>query len=93
MLSGCVASGSPDRSLPALPAYLRRVDVPDPKAGEELLAVAARERLGRVQANCIIENTSEWYERVRKAYAGQISPDAIERSARDACSATKKKNR
>lgn len=33
-----------------------------------MLAIAARERAGRKQANKIITNMARWYDGVRKAY-------------------------
>ena len=56
------------RDLPAAPAYLTPVAVPDPREGEPLLAVAARERAGRLKANTIIRSARLQWERMRKAY-------------------------
>jgi hypothetical protein len=56
------------RDLPAAPAYLQPVAVPDPRAGENATAVAARERAGRLKANRIISNARMQWEKLRKAY-------------------------
>jgi len=94
LLAGCSTSGSAlNRELPGLPSYVRRVDTPDPRAGESALIVAARERAAKARANCIIESTSEWYGRVRASYAGRLSPEAIDRGATAACGDTPKKKR
>ena len=69
-LAGCVTSSRApvQRHLPPLPAYANEVSVADPKAGEDPLAVAARERAGRKQANKIIGNLSDWYLGVRTSF-------------------------
>lgn len=80
MLSGCVTSDNPplQRNLPAAPSYVRPVSVSDPKAGDDALVVAARERAGRIQANCVITSFKSWYEGVRTSYSGGkgVSGDA-----------------
>jgi len=58
------------RDLPAAPGYLNPVAVPDPKAGEDMLAVAARERAGRLKANTIIRNARAQWDKLRKTYRG-----------------------
>jgi hypothetical protein len=70
MLAGCVTSGNPglQRNLPASPSYAKPVTVADPRAGEDPVAVAARERAGRVQANKIITDYNHWYEALRTSY-------------------------
>ena len=45
--------------------------LPDPKAGEEQLAVIHRERRGRKTANAIITAVGEWYRGVQKSYGGK----------------------
>ena len=40
----------------------------EPKAGEDMLAIAARERAGRLKANRIIGNAREQWEKLREAY-------------------------
>jgi hypothetical protein len=40
----------------------------NPKAGEDPLAVAARERAGRVQANARIGKVADWYKALRAQY-------------------------
>lgn len=72
-LVGCAGSGSGlkdviRRDLPAPPAYLAPVLVPDPKTGEPLLGIAARERAGRLKANTIIRNARAQWEKLRKTY-------------------------
>lgn len=71
MLSACSASGERPvtRDLPAWPAFARPVSVPDPQPGEPALAVAARERAGRLAANRTIEQARGWYADVRRGYA------------------------
>lgn len=74
LLTACAGSGSGlrevvRRDLPAAPAYLRPVAAPEPKAGENAVAVAARERAGRLKANGIIRNARAQWEALRKAYA------------------------
>jgi hypothetical protein len=56
------------RDLPAPPAYLQPVAVADPKAGEPILGVAARERAGRLKANSIIVGTRSAWAKMRKTY-------------------------
>ena len=56
------------RDLPAPPAYLVPVLVPEPKAGENAVTVAARERAGRLKANTVIRTTRLQWERLRAAY-------------------------
>ena len=56
------------RDLPAAPAYLRPVAVPEPKAGENALSVAARERAGRLKANTVIRSARAQWEKLRAAY-------------------------
>lgn len=70
MLTACVSTGKEPiaRSLPATPGFAQPVSVPDPKAGESAIAVAARERAGRKRANGIIVNFRNWYGGVRKSY-------------------------
>jgi hypothetical protein len=73
LLTGCAGSGSKlkeivRRDLPAAPAYMRPVTVPDPRAGEDALTVAARERAGRLKANTIIRNARAQWDKLRAAY-------------------------
>ena len=72
-LAACAGSGSGlkeviRRDLPAAPAYLQPVSVLEPRAGENALSVAARERAGRLKANTIIRNARTQWEKVRAAY-------------------------
>ena len=72
-LAACAGSGSGlkdviHRDLPAAPAYLRPVAVPEPKAGENALSVAARERAGRLKANTVIRSARAQWEKLRAAY-------------------------
>ncbi|GEC15888.1 hypothetical protein NWI01_17800 [Nitrobacter winogradskyi] len=73
MLGGCASRGIEPlaRNLPATPAFAKTVSVPDPKAGESAIAVAARERAGRKRANTTILNFRKWYGGVREAYGNQ----------------------
>jgi hypothetical protein len=74
LLAGCAGSGSGlkevvRRDLPAPPAYLAPVLVPDPKAGENVVTIAARERAGRLKANGIITNARKQWDKLRETYA------------------------
>lgn len=42
--------------------------VQDPQAGEPLLAIAARERAGRVENARRLEEAQRWYAGVRESY-------------------------
>jgi len=73
LLASCAGSSSDVRAvvrrdLPAPPAYLAPVAVPEPKIGENAVAVAARERAGRLKANSIIRNARAQWEKLRKTY-------------------------
>lgn len=73
LLAGCVGSGSDlkeivRRDIPAPPGYMVPVAVPEPKAGEDAVTVALRERAGRLKANTIIRNARGQWEALRKAY-------------------------
>jgi hypothetical protein len=72
LLTACAGSGSLGevvrRDLPAAPAYLSPVAVAQPKAGESAVAVAARERAGRLKANTIIRNARVQWDKLRAAY-------------------------
>jgi hypothetical protein len=77
LLASCSGSSSGlkeivRRDLPAPPAYLRPEIVPEPKAGERAVSVAARERAGRLKANGIIRNARAQWERMRKLYKGGV---------------------
>lgn len=72
-LAACVGSGSDlkeiiRRDLPAPPAYLHPVAVQEPRATDDAIAVAARERAGRLKANTIISNARDQWEKLRAAY-------------------------
>lgn len=73
MLSGCASPGREPlaRNLPPPPAFAKPVAVPDPKAGESAIAVAARERAGRKRANATIVNMTNWYSGVRQQYGAK----------------------
>ena len=73
MLAACATSTSVavKRDLPAEPSWVAPVSTPLPKAGENTLAVAARERAAKAKANKIIASFRTWYEQVRKDYAGK----------------------
>ena len=57
------------RDLPAAPAYMQPVAVLEPKAGENAVNVAARERAVRLKANAIIRNARAQWEKLRRTYA------------------------
>lgn len=69
---GCATSGEPAdglaRRLPPPPGFLAVVSVPDPKAGQDLRVVAARERAGRLEANRRIRALRVWYAGLREDY-------------------------
>lgn len=74
LLAACASSGSQlrdvvRRDLPAAPGYLAPVLVPEPKAGEQMLTIAARERAGRLKANGIIRSTRKQWDKLRADYA------------------------
>jgi hypothetical protein len=56
------------RDLPVSPGYLAPVAVSEPRLGESVVEVAARERAGRLKANRIILKTREQWERLRAQY-------------------------
>lgn len=57
------------RVLPPEPEFAKPVEVAKPKKGESAVAVAARERAGRIAANGRITAFREWYAGVREDYA------------------------
>lgn len=72
-LGACAGSGSQlrdvvRRDIPAAPAYLQPVVVLEPRVGENAVAVAARERAGRLKANSIIRNARAQWEKLRAVY-------------------------
>lgn len=71
-LANCAGSSSVRevvrRDIPAPPSYLAPVAVPEPKAGESVLAVAARERAGRLKANRIIIGARGQWKTMQKTY-------------------------
>jgi hypothetical protein len=71
LLSACAQSGKPPiaRSLPDEPSFVRPVAVAEPKQGDALLTIAARERAGRIEANRIIAGQRGWYAGVQRDYA------------------------
>lgn len=74
MLSGCAKSADVSvirPNLPPPPDWAKAVSVTEPKADEDALVVAARERGGRIRANAVITNFHGWYENVRAGYAGE----------------------
>jgi hypothetical protein len=75
LLASCALSGSGSsvreivsRELPPAPAYMQPVAVPEPKEGEQLLPIAARERAGRLKANTIIRKATAQWEKLRAEY-------------------------
>lgn len=69
-LASCATSGKPQlaRSLPPRPDFAKPEAVPDPKAGEDAVTVAARERSGRVRANARLARFGAWYDDIRTQY-------------------------
>jgi len=47
------------------------VHVAEPRTGEPVLAVAAREREGRKRANATINSMVGWYNGVRRSYTAK----------------------
>lgn len=72
-LSACATSIEADtrRQLPAAPSWVEPVRTPTPKAGDNPIAVAARERAGKAQANKIIIKFKGWYDGVRMELGGK----------------------
>lgn len=73
MLTACAGSSSSvrdivQRDIPGPPAYLQPVLVAEPKAGEKVVVVAARERAGRLKANSIIRNARDQWNKLVQAY-------------------------
>jgi hypothetical protein len=95
LLGACQTAGQKVlvRNLPPAPAYAQPVPVSDPRVGDDALVVAARERLGRVQANCVITHFRDWYERVRQAYAEGGDQNALVGEAEATCGKFKNKKR
>jgi ethanolamine ammonia-lyase large subunit len=56
--------------LPPPPDFAQPVAVAQPRAGEPLVGIAARERAGRVAANNRLAAFRYWYEAVRNGYSG-----------------------
>ena len=75
LLAGCAGSGSQlrdvvRRDLPAAPAYLAAGRGARAEGRRErAVAVAARERAGRLKANTIIRNARAQWEKLRRVYA------------------------
>ncbi len=71
ILNGCSGSSEPPiaRVLPPAPDFARPVYVAPPKTGESAIAVAARERSGRLAANGRLRAFRDWYEALQKAYS------------------------
>lgn len=74
-LAGCAgltpAKVTVHRDLPQSPSWAIPVAVPPPKAGDDPLMIAARERAGRGDANRRIIALRDWYEAIRADYAGE----------------------
>ena len=73
LCAACAGSGSGireviRRDLPASPGYLQPVAVAEPQQGEHAVAVAARERAGRLKANRIIRDARAQWEKLRRTY-------------------------
>lgn len=72
-LVGCTASNSGvreviRRDIPGPPSYLSPVIVPEPKAGEDVLVIAGRERAGRLKANRIILGARSQWKAMQQTY-------------------------
>ena len=68
--AGCSGSSEPPiaRVLPPAPDFARPVYVAPPRTGESAIAVAARERSGRLAANGRLKAFRDWYAGVQKTY-------------------------
>lgn len=80
-LAGCASSGaSPKdlaRELPAPPAYLAPVPLPEPRAGQPVEIVAAENRSAAIQANSRLRDGRAWFDCLRAQYAsGKVKPAA-----------------
>ncbi len=74
MLAACSKSNETAvlvRQLPPTPAWAQPVLTPDPKRGEDILIVAARERSAKAQANTRLIEFRSWYGSIRSAYLGR----------------------
>lgn len=70
-LAGCAGSGNVERQLPPAPSYLQPANVPEPKAGEACLSVAARERSGRLTNASIIQAVKGDWQTMTVTYTGK----------------------
>lgn len=73
MLAGCAGAPPPApaplaRSLPELPAWAAPVNVPEPRVGDSLRVLYARERAGREDANRRLAGVPPWYAGVRRSF-------------------------
>jgi hypothetical protein len=95
LLGACQTAGQKVlvRNLPPAPAYAQPVLVTDPRVGDDALVVAARERLGRVQANCVISHFRDWYDRVRQVYSEGGDQSAMTTEVEAVCGKIKNKKR
>ncbi|MDB5597360.1 MAG: hypothetical protein JWM36_4321 [Hyphomicrobiales bacterium] len=66
-----------DRQLPPPPAFAKSVEVQEPRVGEYLLVIAARERAGRQLANARIDAFSGWYLDLQKRLGGAAATEAV----------------
>ena len=72
MLCGCLTVNglTPiDRTLPTTPAFIKAAIVPEPRADEPLVVIAARERSGRLRNEAVIGQTRDWYADLRTSFA------------------------
>ena len=71
MLTACATLNNPPtiRHLPQKPDFVKPVVITEPKQGEDVLIIAARERAARLKANRVIAQFSGWYDALRDDYA------------------------
>lgn len=74
MLSGCLGSSDGPSaplqvSLPAPPAYMQPVPVPNVHKGQDARQAVAQARQSLSQANGRLTESRSWYETLRKDYA------------------------
>lgn len=81
-LGGCASSTAvrPETTaaIPPPPTYLHPVEVARPKAGENALLIAKRERLGRERANAVIGAARRDWECLRAGLAGEPAGERCE---------------
>ena len=70
-MSACETSGRPRVILPLPPDFATPVVVAEPREGEALLLIAARERSARIANEERLIAFEQWYENLRSFEKGQ----------------------